>query len=253
MTSPVRSLLLCSLQRSGSWLLADAVKSTGVAGVPEEYYWHEFREDYLGHWGHPSIRTFADFLAKTFEVGTTPNGSFAAKLHHGELVELCESLRTLPETSGLDEATLVRTFFPDPRVVHLRREDVVRQAVSWYRAGRTTAWYHVVGEDLRRPDPEPDWARIRLLEQSLRDQERRWTVFFDDLGADVLHLVYEDLVEDYEPTVRAVVAHVGVPWPSGLVLPPPRLRRQRDGLTEEWVQQYLVERRRWLLDEASLA
>jgi LPS sulfotransferase NodH len=246
----VRSLLLCCLQRSGSWLLADGIKSTGVAGVPEEYYWHEFREDYLGHWGHPAMRSFSDFLDKTFEVGTTPNGVFAAKLHYGELLELCESLRTLPGTAGLDQAALVRSFFPDPRVVHLHREDVVRQAISWYRAARTTAWYDVIGEDLRRTDPAPDWGRIRLLERTLREQEQRWEAFFDDLGADVLRLVYEDVVDAYEQAVRAVVAHVGVPWPPGLVLSAPRLRRQRDGLTEEWLQQYLVERRRWLLDEA---
>jgi trehalose 2-sulfotransferase len=251
-TAPRRSLLLCSLQRSGSWLLADGLTSTGVAGVPEEYYWHEFREDYLGHWGRPAIGTFADYLTRTFQVGSTPNGVFAAKLHHGELLELCESLRTLPGTAGLDEAALVRAFFPDPRIVHLRRDDTVRQAVSWYRAARTTSWYDVVGEHRRCPDPEPDWARIGLLEQVLREHEQRWHVFFDALGADVLHLVYEDLVEDYEPSVRAVLAHAGIPWPAGLVLPPPRLRRQRDAVTEEWVQQYLVERRRRLLEEASV-
>ena len=32
--------LICGIPRSGSFLLCEALKNTGIAGVPEEYYWH---------------------------------------------------------------------------------------------------------------------------------------------------------------------------------------------------------------------
>src|SRR6201991_2549603 len=38
MTQPNRSYLVCATPRSGSTLLCEALKSTGVAGRPEEYF-----------------------------------------------------------------------------------------------------------------------------------------------------------------------------------------------------------------------
>ncbi|MGZ5376146.1 MAG: Stf0 family sulfotransferase, partial [Solirubrobacterales bacterium] len=35
---PARSYLVCATPRSGSTLLCEALKSTGVAGRPEEYF-----------------------------------------------------------------------------------------------------------------------------------------------------------------------------------------------------------------------
>ena len=239
-----QSYFICCLPRSGSWLLADALRSTGRAGRPEEFYWDAFRASYLKRWGEPKVESFADFLELTFVDGTTPNGVFGAKLHWGELEQLGEALAEL----GPPDATLpdlLRRHFPEPSFVHLRRTDVVRQAISWWRALRSSSWYRVSGESLA-PDARvtPDWRDVFVLEQHLRDGERRWRAFFDGLHAPVLELSYEDLVEDYDGVVSSVLDFLGVALDAPLA--PPRLMRQRDDLTEQWTVAY-VEARRALL------
>src|SRR5919204_6001172 len=46
-STPSRSYLICATPRSGSTLLCEALKSTGVAGVPDEYF------EALRHSGRP--------------------------------------------------------------------------------------------------------------------------------------------------------------------------------------------------------
>ena len=46
-TEPKRSYLVCATQRSGSTLVCQALKETGVAGRPEEYF------EALQHSGRP--------------------------------------------------------------------------------------------------------------------------------------------------------------------------------------------------------
>ena len=108
---PKRSYLVCATQRSGSTLVCQALKETGVAGVPEEYFealQHSGRprrpEEYFTGLDDPSIlshlgererrsanepepqsplwtRTAYDrYLEWAMEQGTTENGVFGAKL-----------------------------------------------------------------------------------------------------------------------------------------------------------------------------
>lgn len=245
MMRPLASYFICCMQRSGSWLLADALTSTERAGRPEEFYWHVFRSSYLRRWGNPPIGSFADFLEFTFGDGTTKNGVFGAKLHWEELEELCAALAGLRTSRhGASAHELLRQYFPDPKFVYLRREDVVRQAISWWRASQTSSWYHVVGET---PAPDvgavPNWAEIGALEGLLRDGDRRWRAFFCDSGVQPLELTYEDLVADYEGVVSSVLAFLGQWDPDAGPIGAPRLLRQRDDRTETWAREYVEMRR----------
>jgi trehalose 2-sulfotransferase len=244
-TGPTASYLICCLPRSGSWLMADGLKATGVAGVPEEYYWDEFHEDYLGKWGYPHIGTYDDFLAFSQKVGTTPNGVFGAKMHWEELCQLDSNLRTLPRTAGRCTFELLTEYFPALRFVYLRRQDKVRQAISWFRAGSTASWYTVQGENRANGEEiAPNWERIHLLEAILRHDEESWERFFTGAGVQPLRIAYEDLSRNYESCVRSVLGYLGLPTGARLELPTPRLRVQRDTTTERWVQAYMVWRRR---------
>jgi LPS sulfotransferase NodH len=127
----------------------------------------------------------------------------------------------------------------------------VRQAISWYRAARTATWYAVDGERGDRHEVEPDWAAIHEMEILLRQAERQWPAFFAELGVQPHEVVYEDLVSDYERVVRETFAYLELPEAEALTVAPPRLRRQRDDVTEVWLRAYLSERRRrWPPDDA---
>lgn len=242
MTRPRSSYFICCMQRSGSWLLADALKATGRAGQPEEYYWDVFRESYLHRWGRPRIDSFADFLELSFRDGTSANGVFGAKLHWEELEQLCAALAGLDESPpGASAIELLSRSFPTPSFIYLRRADTVRQAISWWRALSTAGWYHVDGEaPPASPSDPPDWRRLRGLEQHLIDGDRRWRAFFRAAGITPLELEYEDLAADYESVVATAFAFLGL---AGEPVPAPRLKRQRDERTESWARDYVQARR----------
>jgi LPS sulfotransferase NodH len=69
---------------------------------------------------------------------TTPNGVLSSKLMWNDFDSLRSSLRPPAGTdAGLE---FMRTAFPDAQFVFLRREDKVRQGISWWRAAVTDQW-----------------------------------------------------------------------------------------------------------------
>ena len=51
---PVRSYVICCVQRTGSWLLARTLADTGYVGRPSDYFDEAERETRTREWGLPS-------------------------------------------------------------------------------------------------------------------------------------------------------------------------------------------------------
>ena len=67
---------ICATPRSGSWLLANGIRATGIAGAPEEY----FDERNYSYWrAELDITDSSEFYQKIRIAGTTSNGVFGAK------------------------------------------------------------------------------------------------------------------------------------------------------------------------------
>src|SRR5919197_996612 len=71
-TRPRSSYFICGTPRSGSWLLAGLLASTGVAGRPHEWFWRDTEEANRRAWG---ILSFSDYVAHVHDAGTTSNGT----------------------------------------------------------------------------------------------------------------------------------------------------------------------------------
>ena len=122
---PERAFLVCATPRSGSTLVCQALRKTGVAGVPDEYFealLHSGRPrrpeeyfmgvgdtsivDHLGERGvgeEPPLRSplwsrtaYDRYLEWAMETGTTPNGVFSAKLMWGYFGDFVSLLRNIP-------------------------------------------------------------------------------------------------------------------------------------------------------------
>jgi LPS sulfotransferase NodH len=172
-----RSYLVCATPRSGSTLVCQALKETGVAGRPEEYFEalehsgrprrpHEYFtgvEDpsILSHLGErdrrgaeePEARSplwsrtaYDRYLEWAIEQGTTSNGVFGAKLMWGYLGDFVNLLRNIPEYSDLPLAELLPAVFPDLTFVRVVRANKVRQAVSLWKAVQTATWRQTGGD-----------------------------------------------------------------------------------------------------------
>jgi LPS sulfotransferase NodH len=260
------SYLVCATQRSGSTLLCEALKSTGVAGRPEEFFEARVRTGrprtaagYFRDPGSPDIGDilgdpeklgpapdyskldgiddYAQHLERSFEIGTTPNGVFGAKLMWGHLDDFTHFAQQLRAFQGCERLEdLLPAVFPKPRYVWVTRKDKVRQAVSLWKAIQTEAWRG----DANPADHAPDYhdEAIEHLVKMLADHDTHWEAFFSRTGIEPLTIVYEDDLSDGpEQATRRVLRHLDLSVPPGWEAPA-HMSRQADERSERWVSQY---------------
>ena len=72
---PRRAYWICFTPRTGSALICQLLRATGVAGRPEEYFWRDNEPLYRTQW---HVTSYSDYLERALEEGTTPNGIFGA-------------------------------------------------------------------------------------------------------------------------------------------------------------------------------
>jgi LPS sulfotransferase NodH len=182
------------------------------------------------------IVDYREHLERTFAWGTTDNGVFGSKLMSNQVRELESHTSEMPEYRGLEPIELLTRLFDDPAYVWVTRRDKVRQAVSLWKALQTRSWRDGSG---RPPDElHYRYEGINHLVELFEAEDRAWRVFFADHGIEPLVIGYEDHLErDQDAAVRSVLALIGVPAPAGWAAVQP-MKRQADGLSEEWVAAY---------------
>jgi len=234
------SYLICSIERTGSYVLCDGLTLTELAGRPREY----FHPNHLTRlFDGPTIEEFGRYIAQIVDEGTTPNGLFGAKIHWGHLQNLLCRLRKFVEFRASTPPEVVEMFFPGVRYIRLSRRDRVRQAISFLKARQTDVWWQMrmwVRANKKQPEKELtfDFAAIEQLIRQIELHEKAWTQFFEEAGVAPLELYYEDLVGSYEETIRRVFDYLGVALPANLMIRKPRYDKQADTLSEEWLRRY---------------
>lgn len=271
---PHSSYLICATPRSGSTLLCEALTNTGVAGYPKEYF--EILKDtglprrpqeYFENWDNSEIAellgeysqfndesvelvkwdgsNYSDYLAKTFEEGTTHNGVFGAKVMWGYFDDFTSNLRLIPDYSNMPNPELLSTVFPNLQYILVTRRDKVRQAVSLWRAVQTWTWK--MEDSAHQSDSSFPrvhkllfhFEAIDYLVHQFAAHEASWQHYFKECGVEPLTIVYEEFEVAYEATTFKVLQYLNIPIPGNHTLSKRRMKKQADALSEEWVQQYL--------------
>ena len=254
---PRLAYLLCATPRSGSTLLCDLLQATGIAGRPDEYF-EDLRgtgrprqpREYFEGVDDPAVLDllprseppvgagvpFPERLGTVVREATTPNGVFGAKVMWGYHDDLQERLAQLPALGALDGAARLERVLGDVRYVHIRRRDVVAQAVSLWRAVQTRTWR--ADEDGPAGEPRYSFAGVDHLVRMLRSHDRRWRRWFTARAITPLELRYEDIAADPRAAVLRTLEHVGIVSELTAPVPAPRLRRQADDVSREWAERY---------------
>jgi LPS sulfotransferase NodH len=253
---PRQSYVVCATPRSGSTLLCEALRLTGVAGYPEEPFetlraTGREREPHAYFDGvqdptildllpelepGPRAAPIADRVAGAFKAGTTPNGVFATKIMWGYFADFLADVRTLPGMAARDDAAALAALFPGVTYVHMTRRGRIDQAVSLWRALQTGVWRSDRPDRGRRAAYR--FTGIDHLVRQLEAHELAWRRWFSRHGVRPATVVYEDLVDALEPTVRALLRHLGIDPPADLRIRAPALSRQADGRSAEWARRY---------------
>jgi LPS sulfotransferase NodH len=213
--------------------LCELLRSTGVAGRPEEHFCDE-ESFWSAYWG---VTRFADHMRAAVAEGSTPNGVFGTKVMWDYFGYLLDNLAALPTNRGrsLSDRALLERAFPNLRYVWIRREDVIAQAVSWARAIQTNQWST---NDQAHTDRRPrfDFAQIQALVHKATEHQLAWKCWFDAHGIEPFRISYEELVADMQVVTRQVLAFLGVNLPDAQI--EPEGGKQADALNARWAGRY---------------
>ena len=124
------------------------------------------------------------------------------------------------------------------RFVWMRRRDTTRQAVSLWKALQTQQWRRDSDEDVGGQGLRFSFAAIDHLKLRIDEHNAAWQDFFEGCGVEPMEVVYEELIEDYRGTVLWLLHGIGISVPENFAVAEPRMRRQADELSEEWVRLY---------------
>ena len=259
--SPSSYLVLAS-QRSGSTLLVESLRATGVAGEPQEFFqylpatsqapqpreWFAEVEDEsilslldpldAGTPDLASPEIWRDYIRT---VGRTPNGVWGAKLMWNQTPLLLNRAKDLPNRSGDGLLNAIRDVVgEEPLFIYVYRPDVVSQAVSFWRAVQTRVWRGT-------PDPVRD-ARatyhagaIAHVVTMLRAQEQGWRTWFAEEEIKPLEIAYPVLWRNLTQLVGTILEELGL---DPRLAPHPVLERQADQRSDEWVDRYRADAER---------
>ncbi|OBA83752.1 sulfotransferase [Mycobacterium sp. 1164966.3] len=256
------SYLVLASQRSGSTLLVESLRATGVAGEPQEFFQYlpatsqapQPREWFAGvedesilrlldplDVGTPDLAPAEIWRDYIRTVGRTPNGVWGGKLMWNQTPLLLNRARQLPNRSGDSLLAAIRDVVgEEPLLIHIHRPDVVSQAVSFWRAVQTRVWRG-------RPDPARD-ARatyhagaIAHIVSMLRAQEEGWQSWFSSEGVEPMEVSYPVLWRNLTQVVATVLEALGL---DPRLAPEPVLERQADQRSDDWVDRYRADAER---------
>jgi LPS sulfotransferase NodH len=250
-----RSYIICTTMRSGSTMLASGLRDTGVCGRPAEHFAPpvhlpqsrlfdmdpaEYRRLLIEQ---RRANPVAEVLANILSDGTTPNGVFGTKIHFQRpYSDFHNAVELLQEYFGDRLAPLHELFaraFPSLKYIWLRRRDRVAQAVSLFKAVRTSEFVRVEGStDVVGSVTEHDFdfAKVSRFADWLQSGEDGWQAYFRRHKLAPCVVEYETLVASYEPTMRTVLDFLGVSAPAPIAAT--RHRRQADEISARWVERY---------------
>lgn len=119
------------------------------------------------------------------------------------------------------------------KLIYLRREDRLRQAISWYRAKQTNQWSS--WDEAPNFQPRFNYEDIKMFANWIKTHERKWDEYLE--GRDVLRLVYENISDS---VVHEIAAHIGTQADTDNLVT--GLEIQRDDITEKWVEMFKYSR-----------
>ncbi len=245
-----RSYILCATPRSGSTLLCDLLSDTGVAGRPDSYFRRESIPDWVRHLSVPTREEMSErdfdraFLAAVLKEGAGGTSVFALRLMWDSVEELSGKLRTL-YPGCLTDADRFGRAFGKVQYIHLTRQDKVAQAVSLLKALETGLWH--VGTDGRERERTKlqgcaayDASRLAGQIEELNSQDREWLRWFDRNRIKPVRITYEDLSQDPQAVLAALLQALGLDHSIAARLKP-RTRKLADAQSRDWISRFRSE------------
>ena len=235
--NPAIPYIIASVQRSGTHLLCSILRSTGIAGSPEEYFLSKPGETREKRWGTPSR---VAYVQNVLRQNTAANGVFGTVVMWSYFERMLEMLQEIPVYKNLNEAQLLAAVFRKPKYIWMRRRNHVEQAVSWEIACQTGIWSQKAEKKSQpRAILRFDFKVIDEWCNRIAAHDDGWANYFGENQIEPLILFYEDVVASHRTAAERVLEFLELPFPPDLEIPPPAVEKQANQISQEWAACYL--------------
>lgn len=247
---PFDSYVICTSPRSGSTLLCELLKGTGIAGRPDSHFHTPSFDRWLEVYGLTD-RQFASHAAALDAVfaaaiakGTGETGIFGLRLQRGSFSFFQEQLAVLHPGHTRDVAR-IEAAFGRTRFIHLRRHDKLDQAVSLSIAEQSGLWHRAAdGSEYERtaPPQAPKYDRDDIARhmEDLAGMDADWEAWFERENVMPLRLSYDDLAAAPRETLGRVLEALGLD-PSGASDSEVPMAKLADATSRAWKDAFLQE------------
>jgi len=235
--NPAISYIVASVQRSGTHLLCSILRSTGIAGSPEEHFLSKPGETWDERWGAPSRVAHVE---RVLRQNTGANGVFGTVVMWSYFERMLQMLQEIPAYKNVDGAQLLAAVFHEPKYIWLRRRNHVEQAISWAMACQTGVWTQKAEEKSQtRAIPKFDFKVIDEWCNRIVAHDEGWANYFRENQIEPLIVFYEDVVASHCVTAERVLKFLGLPFPPDMEMPPPAVEKQATRISKEWAARYV--------------
>ncbi|MFW5976746.1 MAG: Stf0 family sulfotransferase [Bacillota bacterium] len=240
---PEKSYIIWFSQRTGSTVLCKALESTGVAGIPEEWFLNSnLKEQY-------QAASYSELQQKIWKKGISKNGVFGAKIsfyqpHNDEIIN---TLKKFPGgKSCTNRAELWENAFPNCKHIFMTRRNKIRLAVSWWKAIKTGEFHRKKGDtpEKIKLDGKYSFDAINHLLLDCVFREAGIQEFFMEDNIKPLTIVYEDFIQEYENTIYEILDFLEIPERDQIKVDSPYFEKLADDISEKWVQKFREERQK---------
>jgi LPS sulfotransferase NodH len=236
------SYVIASVQRSGTHLLCSILRSTGIAGSPEEYFLSKAGETWEKRWSAPSREAYVQHV---LQQNTAANGVFGTVVMWSYFERMLQMLQEIPAYKNLNGAQLLSAVFNKPKYIWMRRRNHVEQAVSWAMACQTGIWAQTAEKKSQlHAVPKFDFKVIDEWCNRIASHEAGWENYFRENQIEPLVLFYEDVVVSHRATAELVLEFLRLPIPPGMEIPPPTVEKQATRISQKWTESYLKLKRK---------
>ena len=211
-----------------------------MAGHPASYFNRRGLHDYATRWGvvRPREgRIDSTFVQAARVAGNTPNGVFGGRLMALSRPELVADLAAEADHRPVSELDLLTHQLGRLRFVHLRRLDVVGQAVSWAKSLQTHFWHPGERIEPGAELPHYDEELIERLVGTIKEFEADWSEWFSQQQVTPFEVTYEQLAVDPLSVAHQVLSFLDLEVEEGheLVV---RDRQQADQVNAQWIERF---------------
>lgn len=203
-------------QRTGSTLLCKGLESTRIAGNPGEFLTLHGEKDYQEKY---DVDNYPDLRKKIWGLGTTGNGVFGVKYSHDkggieQIITDFHKLKGIPSPDKPNLEDLLADLLPNCKHIYLTRRNKVRQVVSWWKAIKDQVWHIEKGKKQQSEaafyEENYVFPALTHLFKEVVLREARIQDYFVKHNIQVMSVVYEDFILDFEGTIRRIIEYLEI-------------------------------------------